>query len=262
MPQQYIEICQAICEIGERLYRFGHVVANDGNISARVSDDIIITTPTGVCKGDMAPEIMVFVDPEGRTLSEGKASSELPMHLFIYKHRPEIRAVVHAHPVHATAFATAGIALDRCVLAEIITTIGSIPVAPYGTPSTEELPETLRPFVQDHEAILLANHGAVTMGRDLWEAYFKLERVEHYAKIVFLSRVLGGEKILPKQEVEKLFGLRANYGIEAVNPGCKIEADGDYGCEDHGHVHELSESEIDRIVDAVVNEVRPYFMAK
>ncbi|MFQ5629218.1 MAG: class II aldolase/adducin family protein [bacterium] len=262
MHQEYDEICQIICEIGKRLYRFGHVVANDGNISVRVADDVIATTPTGVCKGDMSPEMMVFVDPEGEVLSEGKPSSEIPMHLFIYRHRPEIRAVVHAHPVHATAFATAGITLDRCVLAEIVTTIGSIPIAPYGTPSTEELPETLRPFVQDHEAILLANHGAVTMGRDPWEAYFKLERVEHYAKIIYISRILGGEKALPKQEVEKLFGLRAKYGIEAVNPGCKVEVDDDSGCEHHTHSQDLSAAAIDRIVDAVVDEVRPYLMSK
>jgi len=262
MHQQYEKICQTICEIGERLYRFGHVVANDGNISVRVAENLIVTTPTGVCKGDMSPEMMVFVDSAGTVLSDGKPSSELPMHLFIYQHRPEIRAVVHAHPLHATAFATAGIALDRCVLAEIVTTIGAIPVAPYGTPSTEELPETLRPFVQDHEAILLANHGAVTMGRDLWEAYFKLERVEHYAKIIYISRMLGGEKTLPKQEVEKLFGLRANYGIEAANPGCKVEVESGCECADHKHSHDLSAAEIDRIVDAVVEEVRPYFVSK
>lgn len=253
MHGQFQEICETICAIGRRLYRFGHVVANDGNISARVRDDLIVTTPTGVCKGDMLSGQMVFVSPEGRIISGGRPSTELPMHLFIYRHRPEIHAVVHAHPVYATAFATAGIALDRCVLAEIITTIGSIPVAPYGTPSTEELPASLQPYVQDHEAILLANHGAVTMGRTLWEAYYKLERVEHFARIIFLSRQLGGERTLPREEVEKLFALREQYGIEAVNPGCKVEAE---AC---GYEHSeggLSENEIERLSELVYGEVK------
>ena len=253
MHTTYHAACETICEIGRRLYQFGHVVANDGNISTRVDDDLILTTPTGVCKGDMTPEMLVFVSLDGQRKSAGKPSSELPMHLFIYRHRPDIRAVVHAHPVHATAFATAGIPLDRCVLAEIVTTIGAIPVAPYGTPSTEELPESLRPFIRDHEAILLANHGAVTMGRRLWEAYEKLERVEHYAKIIFASRLLGGEKSLPRQEVEKLFALRSSYGIESANPGCKVEIP--TGSRDDCRMR-LPDAEIERIAEIVYREFR------
>ena len=259
MDPKYLDIGQTICDIGERLYRFGYVVANDGNISVLVDDGLVLTTPTGVCKGDMTPEMMALIDLSGKVVSgENKPSSETKMHLFIYKNRPDIHAVVHAHPIHATAFATAGIALDKCVLAEIVTTIGSIPVAEYGTPSTPELPETLRPFVQNHEAILLANHGVVTMGRDLWEAYFKLERVEHYAKVIFVSRFLGGEKTLPRNEVEKLFDLRQNYGIEAVNPGCRVAEHGDdCGCQHESH--DDAEPDLDQIAEAVFDEVKAAF---
>ncbi len=256
VPMNEQKIREEICAAGERLYRFGLVVANDGNISFRLDDNKILTTPTGVCKGDMSPEMLVVVDDSGRVLSEGKPSSELPLHLFIYNERPDIRSVVHAHPPFATAFATAGLALDRCVSPEIITTIGSIPIARYGTPSTQELPESLRPYVQDHEAILLANHGAVTMGRDIWEAYFKMERLEHYAKIILLSRMLGGEKELAAQEVEKLAEIRQSYGVEAVDPGCEVEPqrspkEDDCGC---GHDHQpsdLSYVEMEKIAEKV-----------
>lgn len=211
---------QTIVEIGRRMYQRGYVAANDGNISVRLDEEKILTTPTGVSKGFMDPDQMVVVDYEGKPLSEGKPSTELPMHLFIYKARPDVQAVVHAHPPYATGFATAGLALDKCVLAEVIVTIGSIPLADYGTPSTEELPNTLKPYIHSCEAFLMANHGVVTIGRDLMDAYFKMERVEHYAHIVYISRALGGERILPKDKVEKLYDLREVYGVKSVNPGC------------------------------------------
>jgi len=211
---------EQICEIGRRLYARGMVAANDGNISIRLGAGKILTTPTGVCKGLMSPEMLVTVDAEGRVQSAGKPSTEILMHLFIYRERPEVNAVVHAHPIYATGFATAGLALESCVAAEIIATLGSIPLAPYGTPSTPELAESLRPHVHRADAILLANHGVVAMGTNLEEAYFRLERVEHYAQIVAVSRQLGGEQLLPRSEVEKLFALRGKYGQTGLNPGC------------------------------------------
>lgn len=211
---------QTIVEIGRRMYQRGYVAANDGNISVRLDGERILTTPTGISKGFMKPESMVIVDHHGRTLSEGTPSTELPLHLFIYKERQDVQAVVHSHPPYATGFATAGLALDKCVLAEVIVTIGTIPLAEYGTPSTEELPDTLRPYINSCEAFLMANHGVVTVGSDLMDAYFKLERVEHYAKIVFIARALGGERVLSKQEVEKLYDLRDVYGVKSLNPGC------------------------------------------
>jgi len=212
MNDEIIEIGKTICEIGERLYRFGHVVSNDGNISFRLDETRILTTPTGVCKGDMNPESMVIVDLDGNTLGPGKASSELPMHLFIYQQRPDIQAVVHAHPVTATACAASGIALDQKVLPEIIATLGSIPLAPFGMPGTREVPESLRPYLSRHDAVLLANHGVVTFGPDLWDAYFKMERVEHYARILLASRSLGGEKDLTPEQVKQLSQMRTGYG--------------------------------------------------
>lgn len=214
------ELRQTIVEIGQRMYQRGFVAANDGNISVRLDAERILTTPTGISKGFMTPEGMVVMDLEGRKLSEGKPSTELPLHLFIYKERSDVSAVVHAHPPYATGFATAGLALDKCVLAEIIVTIGTIPLAEYGTPSTEELPQTIRPYLHACEAFLMANHGVVTVGRDLMEAYFKMERVEHYAHIVFIARSLGGERVLPREKVEKLYDLREKYGSTSLNPGC------------------------------------------
>jgi L-fuculose-phosphate aldolase len=211
---------EQICEVGRRMYVRGMVAANDGNISVRLDDGNILTTPTGVCKGFMTPEMMAVVDREGRPRDERKPSTEILMHLFIYRERPEVNAVVHAHPIYATSFATAGLSLENCVAAEIIATLGSIPLAQYGTPSTPELAESLRPHIHHADAILLANHGVVAMGANLWEAYFRLERVEHYAHIITVARQLGGEKLLPQEEVEKLFALRGKYGQTGLNPGC------------------------------------------
>ena len=215
-----LSLRQQICEIGRRLYEKNFVAANDGNISVRLDANRVLTTPTGVSKGFMTPESMVIVDLEGRPLSAGKPSSEILLHLFAYRERAEVQAVVHAHPLYATGFAVAGLSFDDCVTPEIIVTLGSIPLASYGTPSTAKLPDTLRPYIHHHDAFLLANHGAVAVGKDLWDAYYKLERLEHYAHILFISRQLGGEKILPKDDVQELLSLRAKYGQTGLNPGC------------------------------------------
>jgi L-fuculose-phosphate aldolase len=236
------QIRQQLVEIGRRMYEKSFVAANDGNLSFRLPDGQIITTPTGVSKGFMSPEQMVVVDIDGNVSSGGKPSTELLMHLFFYREREDVRAVVHAHPIYATGFATSGLSFDQCVSPEIIATLGSIPLAKYGTPSTNELPETLRPFVHSHDAILLANHGVVTVGKDLYEAYYKLERIEHYAHIIFVARLLGGERPLSKEDVEKLQTTRATYGQTGLNPGCVIGEDAssdesylniDSGIEDH-----------------------------
>lgn len=218
MTDEHIRL--QLVDIGRRLYDKAMVAANDGNLSYRLADDCIITTPSGVCKGFLLPEQMVVVDIDGAIRSNGKPSTELPMHLFLYRHRPDVRAVVHAHPLYSTGFATAGLSLEKCVSAEIITTLGSIPLARYGTPSTPELAESLRPHVHTCDAFLLANHGVVTVGKDLDDAYFKLERVEHYAHIIFVARQLGGEKSLARSAVAKLLDLRGAYGQTGLNPGC------------------------------------------
>ena len=214
-----------IVEVGRRLWERGYVASNDGNISVRLDDTRLITTPKSVSKGFMTPDMMVITDLEGRKISGVREpSSELKMHLEVYRNRPDARAVVHAHPPTATGFAVAGIALDRAVLAEVITTLGSIPIAEYATPSTEELPAAVRKYVKAHDGLLLANHGALALAGDVMSAYYRMETIEHFAKISLVARTLGRENTLSRDEVGRLQGLRGMYGISAPAPICTDDA--------------------------------------
>jgi L-fuculose-phosphate aldolase len=220
------QIRAEIVEAGRRMYARGFVASNDGNISARLDEQRLITTPKSVSKGFMTPDMMVVVDVEGKKLGGDRdPSSELPMHLEIYRNRPDVNGVVHAHPPTATGFAVAGIPLTRAVLAEVITTLGSIPIAAYGTPSTSELPEAVRKYIKAHDGMLLANHGAVTCGPTVMAAYYKMETIEHFAKISLVARLLGREHLISRGEVERLQGLRGLYGIAAPAPLCADPAD-------------------------------------
>jgi L-fuculose-phosphate aldolase len=215
-----------IVEAGRRLYMRGFVASNDGNISARLDDKRLVTTPKSVSKGFMTPDMMVVVDYAGKKIAGDRdPSSELPMHLEIYRQRPDINAVVHAHPPTATGFAVAGIPLTRAVLAEVVTTLGSIPIAEYGTPSTAELPDAVRKYIKAHDGMLLANHGAVTCGNSVMNAHFKMETIEHFAKISLVARMLGRENLLSREEVERLQGLRGMYGIASPAPVCADPAE-------------------------------------
>jgi L-fuculose-phosphate aldolase len=215
------QLREAIVEVGRRLYARGYTASNDGNISARLDDRRLLMTPKSVCKGFMSPDMMVITDLEGKKLAGDRdPSSEMQMHLEVYRQRPDARAVVHAHPPIATGFAVAGIPLDRAVLAEVVTTLGSVPIADYATPSTRELPEAVRKYVKAHDGMLLANHGALTLGADLFAAYYKMETIEHFAHISLVARLLGGERLLSRQEVERLQGLRGMYGIASPAPIC------------------------------------------
>jgi L-fuculose-phosphate aldolase len=210
-----------IVEVGRRLWERGYVASNDGNISVRLDDSRLITTPKSVSKGFMTPDMMVITDLEGKKISgERDPSSELKMHLEVYKNRPDARAVVHAHPPTATGFAVAGIPLDRAVLAEVITTLGSIPIAEYATPSTEQLPAAVRKYVKAHDGLLLANHGALALAGDVMSAYYRMETIEHFAKISLVARTLGRENLLSRGEVDRLQGLRGMYGIASPAPIC------------------------------------------
>src|SRR5919106_4019617 len=210
-----------IVEIGRRLWQRGYVASNDGNISVRLDARRLMTTPANVSKGFMTPDMMVITDFDGKKISgDRKASSELKMHLQVYRDRPDANAVVHAHPPTATGFAVAGIPLDRAVLAEVVTTLGSIPIADYATPSTKELPEAVRKYVKAHDGMLLANHGALTLGTDVFSAYYKMETIEHFANISFVARMLGGERLLSRDEVLRPQGLRGRYGISSPAPIC------------------------------------------
>jgi L-fuculose-phosphate aldolase len=210
-----------IVEVGRRLWERGYVASNDGNISVRLDEQRLITTPKSVSKGFMTPDMMVITDLDGKKISgERDPSSELKMHLEVYRNRPDARAVVHAHPPTATGFAVAGIPLDRPVLAEVITTLGSIPIAAYATPSTEELPAAVRKYVKAHDGMLLANHGALAIGPDVLSAYYRMETIEHFARISLVARTLGREHVLSRDEVERLQGLRGMYGIASPAPIC------------------------------------------
>ena len=210
-----------IVEVGRRMYARGYTASNDGNISVRLGADRLLMTPKSVCKGFMTPDMMCITDLDGRKLQGDRdPSSEMLMHLEVYRQRPDVQAVVHAHPPTATGFAVAGIPLDRAVLAEVLTTLGSIPIAAYATPSTKELPEAVRKFIKAHDGMLLANHGALTVGADLYGAYYKMETIEHFAKISLVARMLGRENLLSRKEVTRLQELRGSYGIKAPAPIC------------------------------------------
>ncbi|MBZ5525168.1 MAG: class II aldolase/adducin family protein [Acidobacteriia bacterium] len=201
-----------LVRFGKMLHARGFVAATDGNLSIRLDAQRVMITPSGFSKGMMRPRDMVVVDLAGKKVSGRHApSSEVGMHLTIYRMRPEIGAVVHAHPCTATAFATAGIALDEPLCTEVVITLGAIPLAPYATTGTKELSEALQPFIPDHNAILMANHGVVAYGVDLHRAYMKMEAVEHYARIVLATRRLGGSQRLGAAEMGKLLEMRSQY---------------------------------------------------
>ena len=203
------------------LYARGYTASNDGNISVRLDDRRLMTTPKNVSKGFMTPDMMVITDLEGRKLSGDRGpSSELKMHLQVYRDRPDANAVVHAHPPTATGFAVAGIPLDRAVLAEVVTTLGSIPIAEYATPSTDELPAACSKYLKAHDGLLLANHGALAIGPDLLTAYHRMETIEHFARISLVTHTLGRENLLSRAEVQRLQGLRGMYGIASPAPVC------------------------------------------
>jgi L-fuculose-phosphate aldolase len=229
------QLRDAIVEVGKRLYARGYTASNDGNISVRLDAGRLLMTPKSVCKGFMTPAMMCITDLDGRKLAgERDPSSEMQMHLEVYRQRPDAQAVVHAHPPIATGFAVAGIPLDRAVLAEVVTTLGSVPIAEYATPSTKELPEAVRKYVKAHDGMLLANHGALTLGADLFAAYYKMETIEHFAKISLVARLLGGERLLSRQEVDRLQGLRGMYGIASPAPICPPDqASGPLGDPEH-----------------------------
>ncbi|MDF2569189.1 MAG: mtnB [Sporomusa sp.] len=218
------ECKQQICEIGKRMYDSGFVASNDGNISVRLSEHVIITTPTGVSKGFMIPEMLIKVDLEGNVFKGSdtwRPSSEVKMHLRVYKDRPDVQAVVHAHPPYATTFAIARTPLNKPLVAEAIVTLGCVPVAEYGTPSTNEVPDAVAGYLEHFDAVLLANHGALAWGDDLVTAYHKLESVEFYAKLTFLSAQLGGAQELSLEEIEKLYEIRKKLGVSGRHPSEK-----------------------------------------
>ena len=224
----------------------------EGNASIRLGENEVMSTPAGACKGYLTPSMIVTCDMEGKKLQgELRVSTEIPMHLSVYRARPDVRAVVHAHPPKSTGFAVAGVPLNKAVLAEVVVTLGCVPLAQYGTPSTQELADSVDRLVRTSDGILLSNHGALTVGRDIYDAYYKMEVIEHFAEISLISRQLGGERLLPRQEVSRLLDLRQKVyqlqgppGGDACPVPAEAEADGD-------EIHLTRRELVDLIAEAI-----------
>ena len=217
-----MEIRRAIVKVCKELDRREYVGGRDGNVSAMLPDGNLVVTPAGMRKGDVELEHLVVVDRRGRPTARGRASTELDMHLRIYDRRADVRAVVHAHPPVATGFAAAGIALGECVLPEVIVGLGRVPVAPYAEPGTPDVSRSLDDLVAQHDAILLSNHGAVTLGDSLDAAYGRMETVEQAARILLVARLLGGPNVLGPSEVSALLASRARYGVREGLAPCDV----------------------------------------
>ena len=219
-----LSIKQQICDIGKRIYDKGMVASNDGNISVKLNDNEFLCTPTGVSKGFMTPEYICKVDADGKVIEANpgfKPSSEIKMHMRVYKERPDVNAVVHAHPMYATGFAIAGIPLTQPIMPEAVISLGAVPIAEYGTPSTEEIPDAISKYLQSYDAVLLENHGALSFSDSLLNAYHKMESVEFYAKLLYISKQLGGPKELSESQVQRLYEIRRQFGMTGKHPADK-----------------------------------------
>jgi L-fuculose-phosphate aldolase len=225
-----------LSEVCRLAYQRGYICGTEGNFSIRLEDNRILSTPRGICKGRVKPEDLVLCSNDGEELEpsagngqRSRVSTEFAMHRIAYKVRSEIGAVVHAHPTTAVGFTVAGIALNKCVLPEVVCTLGNIPTAPYATPSTDEIPDSIEDLIAHHDAILLDHHGALTVGSDIWDAFYKLETMEHYAQTMLVAQLLGGAQPLYSSQVKKLLKIRAVYGLdkpldekELTGPNCSV----------------------------------------
>lgn len=210
-------------DIGKRIWQREYVAANDGNITVKLNENEILATATGISKGFMTEDMILKLDMDGNILTPNpkyKPSSEVKMHIEVYKCREDVKSVIHAHPPHATSFAVAGIPLEKCVLPEAILTLGAVPIAEYGTPSTMEIPDSVKPHIKDCDAVLLANHGALTLGNSLEKAYFLMETLEHTAKIITYSRNLGNVNTLTNPQVHKLMEIKEKLNIPGRSKPC------------------------------------------
>ncbi|MBV8070626.1 MAG: class II aldolase/adducin family protein [Acidobacteriaceae bacterium] len=222
LREDLVRICHSI-------YEKGWAAANDGNVSIRLEQDRILCTPTAVCKGHVTADDLILCDMRGqKTHGVREPTSEILMHMNIYARRQDVRAVVHAHPPVATGFAAAGRALDQALLPEVVVQLGAVPLARYGLPGTSALSDGMLPYVDCFDAMLLENHGCTAYGEDVWQAFFRMETVEHFARITLVAELLGGGRLLPRGEVEKLFQARARYGVRSraqMQPGLPVVAE-------------------------------------
>ncbi len=214
-----------IIEICKRVYSNRWVASNDGNISIRIGPNAVLCTPTGMSKGYLTTDQLVKVDMDGNKLEgELEASSEVKIHLDVFKNKEGINSAVHAHPPYSTAYAVAGIPLDQCVIPEIIVSLGSIPLTKYGTPSTMEIPDNIRDYLGDYNAFLLENHGAFAIGGDVYQAYYRMESMELFARISLLAQTLGNVNTIKEENVQKIMDMRSNWiKDEGGYAGCRID---------------------------------------
>ena len=246
------EMKKQLCEIGRRIYNLGFVAANDGNFSVKISDNEILCTPTGVSKGFMTPDMICKIDTKGNILSANgkyKPSSEIKMHLSVYKNRPDVKSVVHAHPPYATSYAIAGIPLTKPIMPEAVISLGEVPIAKYGMPSTTEIPDAVEPYLEYYDAVLLECHGALTYGEDLMTAYFKMESLEFYAKLHHLADQIGGPKEIPHNEVLRLYDLRKKMGLSGKHVADKYVAD--EGLKEASCTSEVKKDDIAALIEEV-----------
>ena len=219
--QSEMDIKIEMCEIGKRVYNRGMVAANDGNFSVKLSENEFLCTPTGVSKGFMTPEYICKVDAEGNAIeaNEGfKPSSEIKMHMRVYKEREDVKAVVHAHPMYATTFAVCGLPLTEPIMQEAVLSLGTVPLATYVNPSTMEIPDAVSEYLPYYDAVLLENHGALSYADSLMGAYHKMESLEFYARLLYQAKMLGGPKELTDEQVKRLYGMRRQYGLTGRHP--------------------------------------------
>lgn len=240
-----LDIRKAICEVGRRLYARNLVAATDGNISARIGPDRYLCTPSGVSKNDMIPHDILIADGRGKRVSgDGRVTSEFYTHLAAYEERDDVKAVVHAHPPKATAFTLAEVSLADCVLPEVVYTIGGIPTTDYATPATREGSDVIRELIRKCDAIMMDRHGAVTVGRDVFDALFKMEKIEHAADVLFTAHMLGNVRKLDAGEVEKLSRIREDYGVSGYAYACKTcdDSQGQASCK-------VGDGDLDKVVE-------------
>ncbi len=221
---QLDQVLSDVIHVGKRMYDRGYVASNDGNLSVRLSEDRLLITMTGVSKGFLDPDKFVVVDYDGAVISGShEPSSEMKMHLMVYRERPDVHAVAHAHPPASTGFSVAGVNLPDNLLPEVIVSLGHVPIAPYGTPGTMELVESLREYVREYDAVLLENHGALTLGPDIVAAYHKMETMEHCARITLVARMLGQVNTIGEENVDKLRRMYGRAGLSGGNEGIGSE---------------------------------------
>lgn len=218
------EIKEQICDVCHKMWQLGWVAANDGNVSARLEDGTFLATPTGMSKSFITPEKLLRINEQGEILQGEpgyRPSSEIKMHLRCYQKREDVFSVIHAHPPGATGFAVAHKSMDMYNMIEDVAVLGSVPLTPYGTPSTIEVPDAIEPFLQEHDVMLLENHGALAVGSDVITAFYRMESLELWAKITINAIILGGSHDISRENIDKLIALRGYYGVTGRHPGYK-----------------------------------------